>query len=74
MEHFGTVLTASPLPPPPSGYLDLIPDDFDDRHGEEYLTAEEFEGKYLDPDYQPPPPVRPEQRRHNRARTVQVVR
>lgn len=74
VEHFGTVLTASPLPLPPSGYLDLAPGDFDDRHGEEYLTAKEFEGKYLDPDYQPPPPVRPEQRRHNRARTVQVVR
>ncbi len=52
---------------PPSGYLDLAPGDFDDRHGEEYLTAWEFEAKYLDPDYQPPPAVRPEQRRHSRA-------
>lgn len=25
VEHFGTVLTASPLPLPPSGYLDLAP-------------------------------------------------
>lgn len=74
VEHFGTVLTASPLPLPPSGYLDLAPGDFDDRHGEEYLTAWEFEAKYLDPDYQPPPAVRPEQRRHSRARMVQPVR
>ena len=43
VEHFGTVLTASPLPLPPNGYLDLTPGDFDDRHGEEYLTAWEFE-------------------------------
>ena len=40
----------------------------------ERLTAAEFEAKYLDPDYQPPPAVRPEQRWHSRARVVQPVR
>lgn len=54
VEHFGTVLTASPLPLPPGGYLDLSPGDFDERQGVERLTAAEFEAKYLDPNYQPP--------------------
>lgn len=53
VEHFGTVLTASPLPLPPSGYVDLAPGDFDQRQGMERLTAAEFEAKYLDPNYQP---------------------
>ena len=53
-EHFGTVLTASPLPLPPGGYVDLAPGDFDERQGLERLTAAEFEAKYLDPNYQPP--------------------
>lgn len=62
VEHFGTVLTASPLPLPSGGYLDLAPGDFVQGQGAERLTAAEFEAKYLDPDYQPPPAVRPEQR------------
>ena len=53
VEHFGTVLTASPLPLPPNGYVDLVPGDFDERQGVERLTAAEFEAKYLDPAYQP---------------------
>ena len=53
VEHFGTVLTASPLPLPPSGYVDLAPGDFDERQGAERLTAAEFEAKCLDPNYQP---------------------
>ena len=73
-EHFGTVLTASPLPLPPSGYLELAPGDFDERQGAERLTAAEFEAKYLDPNYQPSPAMRPEQRRHSRARAVQMAR
>ena len=74
MEHFGTVLTASPLPLPPSGYLELAPGDFDERQGAERLTAAEFEAKYLDPNYQPSPAMRPEQRQHSRARAVQMAR
>ena len=71
---FGTVLTASPLPLPSGGYLDLAPGDFVQGQGAERLTAAEFEAKYLDPDYQPPPAVRPEQRWHSRTRVVQPVR
>ena len=74
VEHFGTVLTASPLPLPSGGYLDLAPGDFVQGQDAERLTAAEFEAKYLDPDYQPPPAVRPEQRWHSRARVVQPVR
>lgn len=74
VEHFGTVLTASPLPLPPGGYLDLAPGDFVQGQGAERLTAAEFEAKYLDPDYQPPPPMHPKRRQHSRARTVQAVR
>ena len=74
VEHFGTVLTASPLPLPSGGYLDLAPGDFVQGQGAERLTAAEFEAKYLDPDYQPPPAVRPEQRWHSRTRVVQPVR
>lgn len=74
VEHFGTVLTASPLPLPPSGYLDLAPGDFAQGLGAEQLTAAEFEAKYLDPNYQPPPRIRSERKRHSRARTVQAVR
>ena len=72
--------TSAPCSPPalslcrPAAIWTWPPGDFDDRHGEEYLTAWEFEAKYLDPDYQPPPAVRPEQRRHSRARMVQPVR
>ena len=74
VEHFGTVLTASPLPLPPGGYLDLAPGDFVQGQSAERLTAAEFEAKYLDPNYQSPPRTRPERKRHSRARTVQVVR
>ena len=74
VDHFGTVLTASPLPLPPGGYLDLAPGDFVQGQGAERLTAAEFEAKYLDPDYQPPPPMHPKRRQHSRARTVQAVR
>ena len=74
VEHFGTVLTASPLPLPPSGYLDLASGDFDERQGVEHLTAAEFEAKYLDPSYQPSPAMHPEQRRHSRARAAQMAR
>lgn len=56
VEHFGTVLTASPITLPESGYRDLAPGDFDELHGAEHLTVAEFEEKYLSP--------RPMLRRH----------
>ena len=40
VEHFGTVLTASPVPIPPNGYLNLSPGD--------------FEAKWLSPVKRPP--------------------
>ena len=70
-EHFGTVLTASPLPLPPGGYVDLAPGDFDERQGLERLTAAEFEAKYLDPNYQPPRQAVPH---HCAARTKRAPR
>lgn len=47
VEHFGTVLTASPIPLPPNGYLNLSAGDFDEQGGTEHLTAAEFEAKWL---------------------------
>lgn len=49
VEHFGTVLTASPITLPENGYRDLEPGDFDEFHGSEHLTVAEFEEKYLSP-------------------------
>lgn len=49
VEHFGTVLTASPITLPESGYLDLHPGDLDEKDGAEHLTVREFEKKYLSP-------------------------
>lgn len=49
VEHFGTVLTASPILLPESGYRDLEPGDFSEFNGVEHLTAAEFEDKYLSP-------------------------
>ena len=49
VEHFGTVLTASPIALPEHGYLDLSPGAFSDSGGSEYLTIAEFEEKYLSP-------------------------
>lgn len=48
VEHFGTVLTASPIALPETGYLDLKPGDFAQGSGTERLTVTEFESKYLD--------------------------
>lgn len=50
VEHFGTVLTASPIDLPNTGYLDLKPGDFTmgaGGYGVESLTVAEFEDKYL---------------------------
>lgn len=49
VEHFGTVLTASPIALPHSGYLDLHPGALDEKNGAEHLTTREFEQKYLSP-------------------------
>lgn len=47
VEHYGTVLTASPIDLPGTGYLDLKPGDFDQGDGSDRLTVTEFEDKYL---------------------------
>lgn len=47
VEHYGTVLTASPIDLPGTGYLDLKPGDFDQGDGSDRLTVAEFEDKYL---------------------------
>lgn len=48
--YFGTVLTASPIELPESGFRDLSFGDFTQNSGGEQLTVEEFECKYLAPD------------------------
>lgn len=70
VEHFGTVLTASPVPLPQSGYLDLSPGDFDENGGVEHLTVAEFEEKWLSPDCRTP--ERPDGHRAARSRPVPV--
>lgn len=47
VEHFGTVLTASPIDLNNLGYRDLEPGDFTMGTGAERLTVAEFEDKYL---------------------------
>lgn len=47
VEHFGTVLTASPIDLPDTGYLDLKPGDFAMGTGADRLTVAGFEDRYL---------------------------
>lgn len=47
VEHFGTVLTASPIDLPDTGYLDLKPGDLAMGTRAERLTVAGFEDKYL---------------------------
>ena len=54
VEHFGTVLTASPVPFPPNGYLDLSPGDFEGQFCGERMTLADFEAKWLSPVKRPP--------------------
>lgn len=68
VEHFGTVLTASPIDLPKSGYRDLSSGDFTDHGGAERLTVAEFEDKYLGRH----PPVRQHRPRKSRAAAVPV--
>lgn len=49
VEHFGTVLTASPVPIPSKGYLDLSPGDFEAQSCTECMTLADFEAKWLSP-------------------------
>lgn len=68
VEHYGTVLTASPIPLSPIGYLDLAPGDFSLAPNGERLTVAGFERKYLSPDL----PIRPapHRQRHHPQRSV----
>lgn len=54
VEHFGTVLTASPVPIPPNGYFDLSPGDFEGQFCGERMTLADFEAKWLSPVKRPP--------------------
>lgn len=47
VEHYGTVLTASPIDLPGTGYLDLKPGDFTQGDGFDRLTVAKFEDRYL---------------------------
>ena len=67
-EHYGTVLTASPIDLPESGYREMCPGDLDESNGAEHLTVAEFEAKYLSP--APPPPSRAQARRPIRPRSL----
>lgn len=64
VEHFGTVLTASPIHLPEKGYLDLSPGNFQEQ-GIGQLTVAEFEAKQLSPDYQLSRPWSAAKRRHS---------
>lgn len=47
VEHYGTVLTASPIDLPDTGYLDLKPGDLKMGSGADRLTVAQFEDRYL---------------------------
>ena len=49
VEHFGTVLTASPISLPPCGYLDLSSGDFAEQSNAARMTLADFEAKWLSP-------------------------
>ena len=55
VEHYGTVITASPIPLPDTGYLDLVQGDFVQSKGGERLTLAEFAAKSLASDQRPRP-------------------
>ena len=58
VEHYGTVLTASPIELPENGCRDMTPEDFSMGTGKEHLTTAEFELKYLPPKPSPVGPKR----------------
>lgn len=47
VEHFGTVLTASPISLPPCGYLDLSSGDFVEQSNAARMTLADFEARWL---------------------------
>lgn len=55
VEHYGTVITASPIPLPDTGYLDLVQGDFVQSKNGERLTLAEFAAKSLASDQRPQP-------------------
>lgn len=63
VDHYGTVLTASPIQLPGSGYLDLKPGDFRQERDGEQLTVAEFEDKWLSPANPPPSRTPPHRKR-----------
>lgn len=65
VDHYGTVLTASPIPLPENGYRDLAPGDFVFDSGADQLTVAEFEDKC----FSRPPSARP-QHHHHKPRAV----
>lgn len=70
VEHFGTVLTASPIELPENGYLELTPGDLNERGGAEHLTVTGFEDKYLS--QVPALPRRTPRRRHSRPHSLPI--
>lgn len=66
VEHFGTVLTASPIDLPDTGYLDLKPGDFSMGTGADRLTVAGFEDRYLGR-HLPIRPTRAHKPKHHRA-------
>ena len=58
VEHYGTVITASPIELSETGYRDMEPGDFTQATRAEQLTIAEFERKHLAPKPSPPRPKR----------------
>ncbi|MCI9403672.1 MAG: hypothetical protein HFF04_08380 [Oscillospiraceae bacterium] len=69
VEHFGTVLTASPITLNENGYVDLKPGDFTQGDGSDRLTMAEFEDRCFG---RQSPSRQCCLRRHHKARTVSV--
>ena len=69
VEHYGTVLTASPISLPASGYYDLKAGDFTQGSDDARMTVAEFEEKWCSPQ----PEVR-QARRSRRTRHAAPVR
>lgn len=69
VEHFGTVLTASPIDLPESGCRALNPGDFTQGGGAEQLTVAEFEDRWFSRS-----PPRLQYRRHKARAAVTPAR
>ena len=64
VEHFGTVLTASPVPLPKNGRYDLKAGDFSMGDSGERMTVVEFEEKWCSPQPEVRQPKQPRRTRH----------